>query len=288
MDSKRGILKSNGKENDTQSESSFYRILFLGDSKVGKTQIINIYNKKPFQEEYFPTFGIDFQIIQLFLNGKNKYIHCIDIDCSPSDILNDIGDDFIRKADAFIFVYDVTSRETLYNLDQFFEKINFCLQNSNNSRIFYLIGNKNDLIMNKFSSGNDAGNLSNKYGARYMEVSAKTRLNIDKMFENIIQDINRRGNNNCSDSGGRIKQNINNVNSINKNENIKKNEIVQEHDSGVIYDTSSYFLQTQNNLNVINNDNNNIINNNNINNNIVEDETNKAQNQNQKKKCYIF
>ena len=42
------ILNSENDKNKL-NETSFYRLIFVGDSEVGKTQIINLYNNKLFQ-----------------------------------------------------------------------------------------------------------------------------------------------------------------------------------------------------------------------------------------------
>lgn len=72
MKSKKNIILNK------EIESIFYRLIFVGDGGVGKTQIINVYNKKPYKDKYESTFGADFQIRPITINNRKINIYCID------------------------------------------------------------------------------------------------------------------------------------------------------------------------------------------------------------------
>ena len=253
-----------------QNVSSFYRLIFIGDSKVGKTQIINKYNNSLYQEEYLPTYCVDFQIKPIKINGKKVNIHCIDT-LGSMDFTPNTGTLFIQKTDAFIYVFDLTSRESLYNLQDYINIIKTALTDSEkiiNEKIIYFVGNKCDLVMYRQVEENEGRLEANKYGAKYMEVSAKTGINIDKLFNSIIQDITTKKdeisiNSNSIDSGGgggaintNINNNINNI-SINQNSSNKN--------------TNTNIININNNINTNNAITNNISNQifKNVNNNII-------------------
>lgn len=286
-------------ENESQIETSFYRLILVGDNEVGKTQIINKYINNIYKEDYLPTYSIDFQIKTTKINGKLKNIHCIDTQGS-SDFSQDTGIFFIQKSDAFIYVFDITSRESLYNLNNYYEIIKLALTDSQKlikEKVVYLVGNKCDL-MNRQVNEYEGRLEAKKYEAKYLEVSAKTGINIDKLFDYIIQDIIREDyNSNIVDSGGEIihknifnKNNTNNIdNNINTNNNNIQNNIntnsniIENEKSGLFYDDSTYHLKS--NMSV--NNNNGLINN--INN--VKNVNNKNEMQNSNffpNKCQIF
>ena len=277
-----------------QNVSSFYRLIFIGDSKVGKTQIINKYNNSLYQEEYLPTYCVDFRIKPIKINGKKVNIHCIDT-LGSMDFTPNTGTLFIQKTDAFIYVFDLTSRESLYNLQDYINIIKTALTDSEkiiNEKIIYYVGNKCDLVMYRQVEENEGRLEANKYGAKYMEVSAKTGINIDKLFNSIIQDITTKKdeisiNSNSIDSGGggaintNINNNINNIsinqNSSNKNKNTNTNLININNNintnNAITNNISNQIFKNVNN-NIINtNINNNIkpiiTNNMNINSNII-------------------
>ena len=254
-----------------QNVSSFYRLIFIGDSKVGKTQIINKYNNSLYQEEYLPTYCVDFQIKPIKINGKKVNIHCIDT-LGSMDFTPNTGTLFIQKTDAFICVFDLTSRESLYNLQDYINIIKTALTDSEkiiNEKIIYFVGNKCDLVMYRQVEENEGRLEANKYGAKYMEVSAKTGINIDKLFNSIIQDITTKKdeisiNSNSIDSGGggAINTNINNnINNISINQNSSKAN----------KNTNTNLININNNINTNNAITNNISNQifKNVNNNII-------------------
>ena len=262
MKSKKNIdLKSNT-DKTKPNESIFYRLIFAGDSGVGKTQIINVYNKKIFQKDHLPTFGIDFQIKTLNIIGKKTNIHCIDT-AGSEDFTEDTGKLFVKKADAFILVYDITSKESFNNLYKYYNIFKFALNDFEerySKKILYMIGSKFDLRMNRLVYENEARQMANKYEAKYLEVSAKSGYNIDRLFEVIIQDILRRGES-YSDNNGQIKGNsiYKNMNTIKSNDSLKNTTRNSDNESQLNIETSSYFLKSRNNY--INNTKNDYINN---------------------------
>ena len=295
MKRKKNILRKSDTKKKLQKESTFYRLIFLGDNEVGKTQLINKYNNTLYQEEYLPTYCVEFQVKPIKINGKKVNIHCIDTQGSL-DFTPNTGTLFIKKTDAFIFVFDLTSRESLYNLQDYINIIKTALTDSQkiiNEKIIYFVGNKCDLIYRQVEE-NEAKLEANKYTAKYMEVSAKTGINIDRLFNSIIQDITTKKdeisvNSNSVDSGGggSINKNMNinndnnnNINNININQNLNnKNEytnvvnINNNINNNII--TNNYqnvFFDNTRNNNINTNINNNIKttikNKNNINNNI--------------------
>ena len=280
MKRKKNIISKSETENEREIESSFYRLIFMGDSEVGKTQIINKYTNKIYKEEYFPTYSVDFQIKAIKNNGRMLNIYCIDTEGS-SDFSINTGAVFIQKADAFIYVFDITSIDSLYNLKDYNDIIKSALIGSKkmtNKKVSYVVGNKCDLVMYRQVQDNEARSEANRYNAKYMEVSAKTGFNIDKLFNYVIQDIFTNEEKSSSiDSGGGggiLDKNIyNNNNQINNTNIINQNQINTNTNTNIITN-----IDTNTNANIITNiepnSNTNIINkinipiNNNINNKI--------------------
>ncbi len=248
MKTKKNLLSKSVIDNNKENEPIFYRLIFAGNSGVGKTQIINVYNKKLFQTEHSPTFGIDFQIKTINLICKKTNVYCIDTDGSE-DFSEITGKVFIRKADAFILIYDITSKESFNNLIKYYNRFKNALNDieDHKKKIFYIVGNKYDLRMNRLVDENEAKQMAHKFEAKYLEVSAKNGINIDTLFNYIIQDIISREENKNNDNSGLIKGNniYRNINSIKSNDSLK-NTNFSENESGHI-ETSSFFLKSKNN-----------------------------------------
>ena len=313
MKSKKNILNKSSSERKKQNETIFYRLIFMGDSGVGKTQIINRYNNKLFEEQYYPTFSIDFQIKKLNISGIHINIHCIDTVVSDlskatensneeENYYEEIGKTFFKKAHAFILVYDITSKQTFDNLSRYYDIFKFCLNDIKgkyNKKIIYIVGNKIDLRLNREVTDNEVKKSSIKYEAKSMEVSAKNGLNIDRLFNDIIEDLmkNEKNNNiNPENSNNNIYNKTNNISQLYNLRNNSLNRVYTEHESRINFESSSsYYLQSRNfNLNedYINNLNNNDnINRVNIQSNIQNEDNKNSfylNNNNNEKKCSIF
>ena len=293
MKRKKNILRKLEPKKKVLKESIFYRLIFLGDNEVGKTQLINKYNNTLYQEEYLPTYCVEFQVKPIKINGKKVNIHCIDTQGSL-DFTPNTGALFIQKTDAFIYVFDITSRESLYNLQDYINIIKTSLTDSQkiiNEKIIYFVGNKCDLVMYRQVEENEGRLEANKYKAKYMEVSAKTGINVERLFNSIIQDITTKKdevsiNSNSIDSvvEGSIHKNMNihkdnninnNINQNSNNKNINTNIVNINNNTNdnniIINNNQNKFFDNLRNNNINTNINNNIktaIKNTNINNNI--------------------
>lgn len=265
MKTKKNINQKTVNAKNKQNEITFYRLIIMGDSGVGKTQIINIYNKKLFQKEHFPTFGIDFQIKAINISGKKTNIYCIDTE-GCKDFSQDTGQSFINKADAFILVYDITSRESFVNLYKYYNIFKFSLNDTekkSHKKIIYFVGNKHDLRENRFVSEYEAREMANKFNAKYIECSARNGFNVDRLFEYVIQDILRRGNIGYIINGGNIKnngiyRNIMSIKSTDSLKNTNRNGLYTENESKQNFETSNYLLRNGTFINTNNDYINNI------------------------------
>jgi len=247
---------------NNNNEAIFYRLIFVGDTGVGKTQIINVYNNKSFKEDYIPTFSVDFQIKTIVINDKKINIHCIDTEGSIDNLPDYLGKTFIKKADAFILVYDITTKNSLNNLSNYYKFSINDIEEKYNKKVTYLVGNKYDLKTNRAVSEQLGQETANKYDAKFIEVSAKKSFSIKKLFNCIIQDIIKRDeSSSSSDSNGKANNNNNilsSVSTLRTNKSLKNsNGSNNDNESFFNYETSSYFLKAKNSIN----ENNDYINN---------------------------
>ena len=273
------------KDINNNIDNIFYRLIFLGDTGVGKTQIINVYNNKLFKEDYMPTFSVDFQIKSIFMNGKKININCIDTEGCIDNLPDYLGKSFIKKADAFILVYDITTKNSFTNLSNYYKFSINDIEEKLNKKIIYLVGNKYDLKINRVVSEIQGQETANKYDAKFMEVSAKKSSTIKKLFDCIIQDIIKRDeSSSSSDSNGKFINNniLSNVTTLRTNKSLKNSNDSENFSN---YETSSYFLKGKNSIN----ENNDYVNN--LNN--LQDIRNREIMRNSiyyktQKKCFIF
>ena len=293
MNSKKNIDFEKDLNKNREVESIFYRLIFVGAPEVGKTQIINIYNRKGFTGNYEPTFCADFHIKPITMNNKRITIYCIDTE-GGSEFPEYTGKPLLTKADALILVYDITIINSLDHLPILYEKFQSGINNieqSYSKKIIYVVGNKCDLRTKRQVPEQTGRETANKFEAKFMEVSAKNGLNVDKLFDNVIKDIIKRDENNSSKESSlftrknNIFRNMNTIKSNNSSGNINRNGTFTENESALNYESSGCFLKTQNS----------IVNNNDYINNLNKENKNDtfrnsiySDNNKESKKCVIF
>lgn len=164
-----------------------YRIVLLGEGAVGKTAIRQRFVGKGFQAEYIKTVGADFS--KKVINVKDTEVEYIIWD--PAGHLEFKGRSglFYSGCTGAILVFDLTNLDTLFKLDNWINEAN---EISNASiKTWFLVGNKCDLerkveykqVLN-FAQASLNKISPNLY---YLETSAKTGKNIDKLFNDLGQ-----------------------------------------------------------------------------------------------------
>lgn len=162
------------------------KFIFIGDSGVGKTNIIYRYTKGEFLKDYNPTIGVDFSTINLKVN--DKIFHLELWDTVGMENFKSIRQNYYKNAACAIIVYDITDIKTFESLDKWIEE---CQNYSNNDDLLMvLVGNKCDLSSERNVSEKEGKSLKNKYGLRlFYESSALNGYNIDKIFSDCCSEI---------------------------------------------------------------------------------------------------
>ncbi len=160
-------------------------VLIIGDSAVGKTNLLTRYTEDKFDESSRPTIGSDYYKLH-----KNQGDHALLIkfwDTAGQEKYRSLSVKFYENAHAVLIVYDTCRRET-------FDKIDFWLQEvRNNCRRpvkIMLIGNKTDLVDSRKVSTEEAKLFAMQNEIMFMETSAKTNQenSVNKAFDAIIED----------------------------------------------------------------------------------------------------
>ncbi|PPD67787.1 hypothetical protein GOBAR_DD35334 [Gossypium barbadense] len=82
-------------------------------------------------------------------------------------------------------VYDVTRRETFTNLSDVWAK-EIELYSTNQDCIKMLVGNKVDKESEKVVTKKEGINFAREYGCLFIECSAKTRVNVQQCFDELV------------------------------------------------------------------------------------------------------
>ncbi|EAL72419.1 Ras GTPase [Dictyostelium discoideum AX4] len=197
--------------NNSNNNNSM-RLCVMGDGGVGKTSITIQFISNHFVNCYDPTIE-DLYRKQCLIDDQ---VYMLDIlDTAGQDELNAIRNHWIKSCEGFILVYSVTSRSSFDQIQSFLDQIKFL---KSEKVPIIMIANKSDLDDERQVTYQEGENFANRFGMSFMEVSAKYKLNIDEVFNQIAQHCVKRR---CDHIY--INKSIRNKNSIFKKFNQKLN-----------------------------------------------------------------
>jgi small GTP-binding protein len=163
-------------EYNTQHKYLF-RICLLGDSGVGKTSVLTRFCDNSFKENYNSTLGVDFRIVTL---KYKDIISKLNIwDTAGQERFKSLAVNYLHNSHGFIFVFDLTNKESFENIVSW---INLSFDTNKNSIINFLIGNKCDRDSDRKVQQSEAELLAKEKNLHYLETSAKSDENIQKLF----------------------------------------------------------------------------------------------------------
>jgi small GTP-binding protein len=164
------------------------KLIVLGDEFSGKSSLLHRYKNKEFILNNSSTIGVDFVTSTINHNNNEYTLHIWDT--SGQEKFNSIIISYYRNIAVAIIVFDLSNIESFNNIKKWFNNIEYYC---NKDVTIKLIGNKCDQMINV--NQRDINILCRDYNVDYFEVSAKDNININSVFDNIVEDIDNKLNN---------------------------------------------------------------------------------------------
>jgi len=162
-----------------------FKLLMIGDSGVGKSSLLLRFTSDSF-DDLSPTIGVDFKLKLMTIAGKRLKLTIWDT--AGQERFRTLTSSYYRGAQGIIFVYDVTRRETFTNLSEVWAK-EVDLYSTNQDCIKMLVGNKVDRETERVVSKKEGIALARQLGCLFLECSAKTHVNVENCFEELVLKI---------------------------------------------------------------------------------------------------
>ena len=163
-----------------------FKILLIGDAGVGKTNIVERYINKKFEENSVSTIGVDLRDKTFDFDGDRVKVQIWDTAGDPK--YRSLQDSYYKGAQGFMLVYDISNKKSFENLDKWYKAIKVDNKNSNNIKVI-LVGNKSDLGENRQVTEEEGKNKAKIFGFPYIETSSLNGQNIDEAFFLLVKEV---------------------------------------------------------------------------------------------------
>ncbi|XP_041365316.1 ras-related protein Ral-A-like isoform X2 [Gigantopelta aegis] len=164
-----------------------HKVIMVGSGGVGKSALTLQFMYDEFVEDYEPTKADSYRK-KVVLDGEEVQIDILDT--AGQEDYAAIRDNYFRSGEGFLCVFSITEQESFQASAEFREQI---LRVKNDENIpFLLVGNKMDLDTKRQVSFEEASRKASEWKVMYVETSAKTRANVDKVFYDLMREIRAR------------------------------------------------------------------------------------------------
>ena len=173
-------------EEDDQYDFIF-KLVLIGDSGVGKTNILSRYLTNQFSASTQPTVGVEFG--SKIIKKGEKLIKLQIWDTAGQERYKSITSAYYKGAKGAFVVYDISRKSTFDNVDKWINE----LKNNGSEDVFILlVGNKSDLNDQREISEEEVKKKAEVYNIAFCETSALKGNNIEFAFESLIDKITEK------------------------------------------------------------------------------------------------
>ncbi|XP_052796856.1 ras-related protein Ral-A-like isoform X2 [Mya arenaria] len=170
-----------------QQPAVIHKVIMVGSGGVGKSALTLQFMYEEFVEDYEPTKADSYRK-KVVLDGEEVQIDILDT--AGQEDYAAIRDNYFRSGEGFLCVFSITEQESFQATAEFREQI---LRVKNDDNIpFLLVGNKADLDDKRQVTLEEANQRAHSWSVPYVETSAKTRANVDKVFYDLMREIRSR------------------------------------------------------------------------------------------------
>ncbi|KAG0165847.1 Ras- protein Rab-11A [Apophysomyces sp. BC1034] len=163
-----------------------FKIVLIGDSGVGKTNLLARFTRNEFNLESKSTIGVEFATRSVQVDSKT--IKAQIWDTAGQERYRAITSAYYRGAVGALLVYDIAKHLTYENVTQWLNELR---DHADSNIVVMLVGNKSDLRHLRAVPTEQAKQFAADNGLSFLETSALDASNVDLSFQRILTEIYR-------------------------------------------------------------------------------------------------
>ncbi|KAJ8491636.1 hypothetical protein OPV22_013357 [Ensete ventricosum] len=161
-----------------------FKVVLVGDSGVGKTNLLSRFARNEFSSESKSTVGVEFATRTIHVD--NKLIKAQIWDTAGQERYRAITNAYYRGSAAALVVYDVTRHVTFENAERWLRELR---NHTDANLVVMLVGNKADLGHIRAVSVEEAQAFVQREKVFFMETSALDSTNVENAFTQVLTQI---------------------------------------------------------------------------------------------------
>ena len=163
------------------------KVILIGDSGIGKTNLINTSVGMQFSDKLKPTISPSYNVKIFEIEGKKYRLNLWDT--AGQEKYVKVTKLFFKGSGIIILVYDITNKESFKSLENWHQMSEDIIESEH---IYGLVGNKNDLYMDAKVSAKEVQDFAQSIKTKYKIVSAKEQPELFVEFlEELVKDYHK-------------------------------------------------------------------------------------------------
>lgn len=164
-----------------------HKVIMVGSGGVGKSALTLQFMYAEFVEDYEPTKADSYRK-KVQLDGEEVSIDILDT--AGQEDYAAIRDNYYRSGEGFFCVFSITEMQSFKETESFRDQI--LRVHDDESIPMILVGNKADLEDAREVSRDEATAKAREWSVPYLETSAKTKMNVDEAYMNLLRQISKK------------------------------------------------------------------------------------------------
>ncbi|KAI6654593.1 Ras gtpase protein [Oopsacas minuta] len=161
-----------------------FKIVMIGDSGVGKSNLLSRFTRNEFTIECLSTIGVEFATKSVAVDAKN--IKAQIWDTAGQERFCAISNVYYRRAVGALLVYDITDSQTYDNVTNWLKDLK---DHADGNIVVMLVGNKSDLKHLRAVPTEMAQQFAESNQMSFIETSALSSKNVEEAFTSVVKDI---------------------------------------------------------------------------------------------------
>ncbi|KAL0572740.1 RAS1 protein [Marasmius crinis-equi] len=163
-----------------------YKLVVVGGGGVGKSALTIQFIQSHFVDEYDPTIEDSYRK-QCVIDDEVALLDVLDT--AGQEEYGAMREQYMRTGEGFLLVYSITSRNSFEEISTFHQQI--LRVKDQDTFPVVVVANKCDLEYERQVGMNEGRDLAKHFGCKFIETSAKQRINVDEAFSTLVREIRK-------------------------------------------------------------------------------------------------